>query len=184
MEFNNKVKEIIYPKLEIYGFSIKEDSPGFVVFESNNLELRFVYDYVRSKDKIVFIYSKYGNSRGFSIVEYINYLKEVVNKELQFSPAPDIVKWVELIYSLLILDGSSLLEGNKDYLTKIENYAMKKDDAYNLELQLNQIKSDIQRAWQRKDFKEIVVLLEPIYDILPLSLKKRYDYSLKQLNKK
>ncbi|MEM6633885.1 MAG: hypothetical protein AAF694_29695 [Bacteroidota bacterium] len=182
MEFNDAVKEIALPELSSFGFIIKEESKGYIKFFSTNLAISFIYDYSRTEASGVNISLVENKDYNFNTLTYYEFLTIKKKEEPKLNVLGEgHCKWIKWNLALLKLDGALLLKGNKFYFFEVYEFLLKKSHNYTENIRLRTLIREIDQAWQKRDYPQIVELIKDDYDNLSPAYQKKYEYALKKV---
>lgn len=179
IEFFNKVKDILEPTFDKYGFEINHidysNRGKDVTFTSGELKISIFYDGYE------YSYRADVSSNERSSTTLTNeLLKDVFNSPVKIYPLgfEDFLNNIKLFFEN---EGISLLEKDSSVCKKIEEYRIIKSEEYAEQMHLKQSILNADKAWQKKDYSTFITLVDLIgkEKLLP-SYSLKYDIAVKK----
>ena len=175
MNFNEIIKNKIYPVLKELDFSIKEEYNNvkfgsYIEFNSKYLVVVINYD---NKEKLSSIFIGNNNST-YELTDDI--IHDVFGEDISINNQSDVNIFIERLCALLQKDKvRKMLKGN---INDLAEASLQKAHTYSTKLLLEQYVKKLSKAWDRKDYVLFVKIMDKL-DItaLPKSYQLKYKIS-------
>lgn len=187
--FENAVKISFLFLEKEYGFKCIESGPYFVKYQSLDVYVSLVFDGDRSYE----LYCQIGRNDNYRDTGMLPIdLADVINFYLQphtkyiFCRATDeecLMRYINEYSTYLLEYGKELLNGSRDVFNEIAMFRDNLTERYAKDNDLRQLEVELDRAWKNKNFKNIVELLEPVQENIPVLFQKKLIYAKKMLSK-
>lgn len=184
MHFKEKIHKYLSPNLIAFGWKLKEENIGFLVYQKNNLQIIFSYDYQNSFEVDMTLLNITTNEF-YSLYEIDNFLNldYRIMTTFQTQSVEYIIIWINQV-SLVLDSILPLINSDDDSLfTKLRE---KKEINIKHEISLEQlesIKKIIQEYWRKKDYLGLIRFVEQNAPQLPVLENKKYEYAKRKQEK-
>lgn len=184
MNFNELIFKYLDPNLITYGWNLKEENKGFLLYQKNNLQIIFSYDYQNSFEVDMTLLNITTNEF-YSLYEIDNFLNldYRIMTTFQSQSVEYIIIWINQV-SLVLDSILPLINSDDDSLfTKLrEKKEIKIKHEISLE-QLESIKKIVQEYWRKKDYLGLIRFVEQNAPQLPDLENKKYEYAKRKQEK-
>ncbi len=168
-----------FPFLRSKGYSSVDSQKDSVRFTSSNLIVE-VYRDVRSNEISLQIANSIGN-RSYSISELVRLFEGTETARSYRDYASHTLEGIKEGVRQLAMKLQDFIDSpewcNGDLFERLEASGEAWAHEYSLETQLEQVRKKLQVAWQLKDYRSVVELLEPFVDYLSESESKKLKYA-------
>jgi hypothetical protein len=171
-DFNEQVKAGLLPLLSRYGFSLDEEFAGFLRFRTNNVQITITCDSRTNEETIFLAYKVDGHHFEEFDFNYALQILEPTN-EPNLSVATEGADGRIAYYRSALQTYPQILKGSREFLGKLRIHFQESVDRYNLEISGRQLSAQANDAWSRKQYGELITLLEPFEDKLSAVDSKR-----------
>jgi hypothetical protein len=171
-----------------FGFRCVKAGPWLVRYESKSVFVNIHFDGNRSYEfgcelgrnddfrgslKVPFDIGEIIRSKGYS-GKYIPSSFQITNSE-------SLKKFAKKLANCLKHNAHEFLDGSIDAFNKVADFRDKECEVYALETDLKLMRSQLDTAWQKKDYSKVIELLTPLKDNLTQSELKKLKYSLRKV---
>ena len=170
--------------VEDFGFSCVTHDVTYVRYESRDIFVN-VYHGRASFELNVEIgeqVSREFPENPFTLGEILNSLnpQEAENYQpYQVRTAESVKKFVAEMARLVKEYAPPALMGNHDFFQQISETRQQRSDELLRSWDLNRARRDVEKSWQKKDFKHIVEVYEPVKEYLTPAETKKLEYAKK-----
>jgi hypothetical protein len=181
MNFNESVKNKIFPFIKNYGFFLKEEFEGMLRFDSKKVSLQFSY-HARSNEFSVFVGYKFHNPE-FEYLDF-NYVVQALLTEYKrviTQPADSNIESLIDYYLNILVTNLEIVKGDTLFLGKLEKSKERKIEDYNENMILDRVKLQANNAWGNKDYSKLIEIVTPYKDELSPVFIKKLNFAKKKL---
>ncbi|QLG44897.1 hypothetical protein [Costertonia aggregata] len=183
MNFNIIIKEILGSVLNLFGFTLKEESKGIIEYDHEKMSISFSYDFNRSFEVVANFLFK-ANNKSYKFGE----LKEFLIKEnnrfttIQILEDDKLKTWAKELKIFLQNHLDFIIKNHAKVCFELDVIRKQNVLEYNNERDERYFKEDVDRLWKDKDYMKLTKLIENYKGNLDSSLKKKYEYAIKRLS--
>jgi len=182
--FKNGIEEHLDSILNMLGYTKSDEWKGFVKYTSENNYLTFVFDWNRSYE----FYCSLGFITDSEIEFPINAVftklgKKYLKSELEFGTEllDRILNWIIDLqkdfqhFNLAEINSKSII------IEELERDLTIETEEYNRNLQFNQLKNDIDKAWEENEYELFIEKIEKSLSDFPKSYAKKLSIAKKRV---
>lgn len=177
--FYAAIREHVAPHLLSKGFSKLETTPFLVQFVSSSVLVQVQHDHYSYEIGVTF-------ARKANPFQQYD-LRNVVDAELgpghsvlgafQASSADRVTQGIQTLAEIINKHAHRALDGDPAFYELMDSVAAKINALYTKGIMQRPIRNSAERAWQRRDFKEVLEFYGQILDDLTPVEKKRMEYA-------
>jgi hypothetical protein len=145
--------------VEDYGFRLTQLSEGTVSFETDNVQLTFIYDFRYTHELDAQLSTWNSASNAYEIVGDLRSFEELRRKlhrgetfPFQVSTPHALTHSLAFISSYLRSHCDDLLRGDPVEIAALREYICKRSESYSLNLQLEAMRRSASEAWSDRNF--------------------------------
>lgn len=184
MEFNKLVKAIVEPTLYSFSFFPKEEVDGLLTYANDTMIISLSYDYNRSFEvDVTFTLKSNGKSFSYSLVKAY-FVREVFNLiATQLTNTHELRNWLEGVEIFLRKNLGAMVALNEEVCDQLEKVQNRLAQDFEKEKQGRIIRERVDEYWGERDYYGLVEFLKSSSGEYEDSIKKKYEYALKMLQK-
>ncbi|WP_039916746.1 hypothetical protein [Cellvibrio mixtus] len=167
-----------------YGFSVVQKDSYQIRFESDQVFLSVYYDANRSYEldvEIGLLSALFNvNERSFNLGELLRTENAIEGKQyrtFQVSSPDAIERCVSKLATLVLLNAKDYLLGNKFSFKRISDLRNSECTQLEMKRKLDDVRSEAQAAWQKKEYSKVVALYKPVEHMLSEVERKKLVFA-------
>lgn len=180
-------KEFDYLKSE-HGFKCVQSGTWLVKYQSELVFVNIRFDGERSYELGCEI-GRIDNLKGtlkvpFDLGDVVRskvYSREPIKSSFQVTSTDSLEKFVKELAWQIRTYAKDLLAGSDESFNHVADLRDKEHKEYALETELRYMRSQLDIAWQKKDYKKVIELLSPLKEELERSELKKLHYAIKKV---
>jgi len=187
LEFQSAANRYFEFLITEYGYKCTESTTQSVRFESEDVSITLSFDRQRSYELNLYIThlsSSGSDVPAFTIFEILRLRANPEANEfalIQLSDKSGISKWVYRLAEKLRSTALDLICGDATSFSELFKQRKLDQTKHQLDRELRIARIDAEVAWQKKEYRVFVKLLEPYRSALSTSEIKKIDYASKHL---
>lgn len=166
--------------LEGAGFRLARIEASRLQYESTSSVVVIHWD-VRSGELEAFVGLRSSAGQPLDVYSLTDVLgmKAILDRKMPLQVADEnrLQPFVDQLADNLRLHAQPALEGNRMFFRRLETYRHAIAEALTRGLQLQQVRSGVEQAWQHRDFKRVVELYESVENDLSEAEKGKLEYA-------
>jgi hypothetical protein len=185
MNFNELAKSVLEPTLLHFDFTLKREIRGLLEYDHKILKISISYDYSLSYElDVTFSFKTTGIFYGYNDMRELFYNQKSSLIATQIKDEDILTNWLADIQSFLKKYLPDLINNHEKICSKLE--AIRKQQIDNYEKNRNEsiLKKEVEKYWASKDYYGLVNYLKGYHGEFEGSIKKKYEYALKMIEKK
>lgn len=188
--FQSEVRNRLSFLQQDYGFRLEVideyESFASLQFESDRVVLRILFSHRDHEIELIFGRKGIDDSRNASLFTIRDLLtaigrQQILTSEFLSFDSESLSRWIEYIAELLATVGRPYLLGDKKAYANLQKVRSDYIDNWKLDIKLQDARDEMSKAWQKRDYAEVVRILEPIRNHLSEAEKKKFFYAQRHL---
>lgn len=182
--FKEAIKNNLENQLQIFGYSKVDEFKGYLKFKCPNNYLGIFFEWNRDYSFYSKLWFHSNENYEYSISSIVRKLeKDDRIEEPTFSKdfQERIEEWSKQLSYQLTKYKIHEIDNDNSVIVGIRNERDERNEKYNKELEVSQLKKEADSAWNLKDFKSFVKIIKGKTDGLPSSYKKKLSIAEKKI---
>lgn len=182
--FDSIARAIFKEVFHLLGYLETDRRKGEMIeFTSGFLQVRFSYSSRLLERNIFFIpLTETHLVDSFTFIDYENFLSKEYNEEIDIENISDLSLYLKEVFKLMQKFDFELLRPNSEHLQIVMRFIHRKRAEEFIRWKIEEAKIAAQTEWKKGNYQQVVNILEPYYDKLPDSFKKKLEISMKRVS--
>ncbi|MDD5126558.1 MAG: hypothetical protein PHR43_00425 [Dehalococcoidales bacterium] len=184
LNFQRAVQNSFKFLVDKYGFHCLGANLLLVKYESKDIFVKIYHDRL-SYEIELYIGLKAKNPDkeiGYTLVEIMNMAGDETFIDFKARTCTEMADNIKKVSDLIMKYGTKALEGDADFFSQLDAIRKKNSCKTMIEEKEKYITPDVERAWKKRDYKQVAKLYGAYENYLTQGEKLKLEYARKQLN--